>query len=121
MDEMLSGAARTRYLLEVVPLRFYDFSRMDQFTSVQLADLCIENTKIAVNENGSVKESLLIFLDIGGQGSFFKLVAVTWHHDEEPILTGSRIFVEVLSVFRVLKKQDKISPSCPKFSSTKSR
>lgn len=110
---------------------------MDQFTFVQLADQCIEIIEIASNENMSVEESLLIFLDIVGQESSFKSAAETWDHDEElirkyaflpsvciakqQILTVSRIFEEILGALRVLKEQDEILPSCPKFSSTKSK
>ena len=52
---------------------------------MQLADWRIENTEMASNENVSVEESLLIFLDIVGQGSSFKSAAETWDHDEEVI------------------------------------
>lgn len=80
---------------------------MDQFTFVQLADWCIENTGMAPNENVSVEESLLIFPDIVGQGSSFKSAAETWDHDEELI---RKICEEVLGALRVLKEQDEISP-----------
>ena len=84
-----------------------------------------------------MEESLLILLDIVDQGSSFKSAAETWDHDEEltrkyaflpsvciakqQILTVSRIFEEVLGALRVLKEQDEISPSYPKFSSTKNK
>lgn len=83
--KMLSGAARAKDLLNGVPNRFYDFSRMDQFTFVQLADWCIENVQSTTGEDVSIEECLLIFLDIVGHGTSFKSAAQTWGHNEELI------------------------------------
>jgi hypothetical protein len=75
------GRSRSLSLLNGVPNRFYDFSRMDQMTFVQLADWCMENNTPVTNaEDISIEECLFIFLDIAGQGTSFKQAAQSWGH-----------------------------------------
>lgn len=80
------GRSRSLSLLNGVPNRFYDFSRMDQITFVQLADWCMEHkTPVSAAEDISIEECLFIFLDIAGQGTSFNEAAQSWGHPEDII------------------------------------
>ncbi|ORY19829.1 hypothetical protein BCR34DRAFT_471330 [Clohesyomyces aquaticus] len=113
-----SGAERARYLLNGIPNRFTEFCHMDQITFVQLADWLTENTQSNTPESISIEESLFVFLDIVAQGNSFKATAYGWGQDVK--LTQS-IFLDILNALQVLREKEELSPSCPSFSTTKSR
>ncbi|KAF2501341.1 hypothetical protein BU16DRAFT_522317 [Lophium mytilinum] len=103
------GRSRSLSLLNGVPNRFYDFSRMDQITFVQLADWCMEHkTPVSAAEDISIEECLFIFLDIAGQGTSFREAAQSWGHPEDII---KKIFLGVVEWLRALKEDDEVPTS----------
>lgn len=114
-----SGADRARYLLNGIPDRFNEHCHMDQFTFVQLADWIVENVESSTAEQDiSVEESLFVFLDIVAQGNSFRSTAHGWDHDVKLTQT---IFLNVLNALRTLHEKEEVSPTCPPYTSTKTR
>ncbi|KAF2003922.1 hypothetical protein P154DRAFT_427978 [Amniculicola lignicola CBS 123094] len=113
-----SGANRARYLLNGIPDKFQDFCHMDQITFVQLADWIMENATSSTPEDITIEESLFVFLDIVAQGNSFRNTAYGWDHD---VKLTQNIFLNVLNALQLLREKEEISPSCPSFSTTRSR